>query len=139
MHQLFDEIDEDHNGAIDIDELTYFLTKNKTGMSGKAMSICLNMRGTKKISIYDLKDIFSKLPGNFTMSFLRSKNMKQHNLPDLMVRPKLDPCGLFFNDFCYSFNGQQNTGSVLKKNENTKTVQFNIETINGVPLPEQTA
>lgn len=101
INTLFDEIDEDHSGSIDIDELTYFLTKNKTGMSGKAMSICLNMKGNKRISIYDLKDIFGKLPENYTISFLRAKNIKSLNLPSLMIKPRLDSSGLFFSDISY--------------------------------------
>jgi Ca2+-binding EF-hand superfamily protein len=59
MTQLFSEIDQDKSGGVDIDEFIYFISKNQSGMSAKASTAVLNIKGARRISLHDLRDIFN--------------------------------------------------------------------------------
>lgn len=70
MNTLFSEIDEDKSNSIDIDEFIYFIQKNQSGLSAKASAAVMNIKGARRISLHDLRDIFMSMPSNFIMSFI---------------------------------------------------------------------
>ena len=41
-------------------------------MSAKASAAVMNIKGSRRISLHDLKEIFVALPNNFIMSFIRA-------------------------------------------------------------------
>jgi hypothetical protein len=41
-------------------------------MSAKASAAVMNIKGSRRISLHDLKEIFVSLPNNFIMSFIRA-------------------------------------------------------------------
>jgi len=45
LDDLFQEIDEDKSGSVDIDEFIYFIQKNQSGMSAKASAAIMNIKG----------------------------------------------------------------------------------------------
>lgn len=87
LDDLFEEIDEDKSGTVDIDEFIYFIQRNQSGMSAKASAAIMNIKGTRRISLHDLKQIFLSLPNNFIMSFIRNQNKKLLNLPSSVLKP----------------------------------------------------
>jgi Ca2+-binding EF-hand superfamily protein len=93
---LFHEIDQDRSGSIDIDEYIYFIQKNSSGLSAKATAAVLNIKGARRISLHDLRDIFTAMPSNFVLSFIAHQNKQGLNLPSSALRPRLDPSGFFY-------------------------------------------
>ena len=65
-------------------------------MSAKASAAVMNIKGARRISLYDLKDIFAAMPNNFVISFIIAQNKKLMNLPSSSLKPKLDSSGFFY-------------------------------------------
>jgi len=55
---LFKEVDYDKSGKIDIDELIHFMTMNQSGMTARAAQVVMNIKGSQRISLKDLKVMF---------------------------------------------------------------------------------
>ncbi|CAD8210763.1 unnamed protein product [Paramecium octaurelia] len=140
LEDLFIEIDEDKSGSIDIDEFIYFIQKNQSGMSAKASAAVMNIKGSRRISLHDLKEIFLTLPQNFIMSFVRSQNKKLQNLPSQQLKPVLDNCGFFYQGLNYvdaaNFNIKQ---SILDKVniKNNYIAEIRMIEATGIPIPDE--
>ncbi|CAD8196479.1 unnamed protein product [Paramecium pentaurelia] len=140
LEDLFIEIDEDKSGSIDIDEFIYFIQKNQSGMSAKASAAVMNIKGSRRISLHDLKEIFLTLPQNFIMSFIRSQNKKLQNLPSQQLKPVLDNCGFFYQGLNYvdaaNFNIKQ---SILDKVniKNNFIAEIRLIEATGIPIPDE--
>ncbi|CAK68317.1 unnamed protein product (macronuclear) [Paramecium tetraurelia] len=140
LTDLFVEIDEDKSGSIDIDEFIYFIQKNQSGMSAKASAAVMNIKGSRRISLHDLKEIFLQLPQNFIMSFVRGQNKKLQNLPSSQLKPVLDNCGFFYQGLNYveasNFNIKQ---SILDKVniKNNFLAEIRLIEATGIPIPDE--
>ncbi|CAD8122209.1 unnamed protein product [Paramecium sonneborni] len=140
LTDLFVEIDEDKSGSIDIDEFIYFIQKNQSGMSAKASAAVMNIKGSRRISLHDLKEIFLSLPQNFIMSFVRGQNKKLQNLPSSQLKPILDNCGFFYQGLNYveasNFNIKQ---SILDKVniKNNFLAEIRLIEATGIPIPDE--
>lgn len=116
LDALFQEIDQDKSGTVDIDEFIYFIQKNQSGMSGKAAAAVMNIKGARRISLHDLRDIFETMPKNFINSFIRNLNKSLLSLPSSALKPKLDSSGFFYQDLNYVEASQFNINtSVLDR------------------------
>lgn len=60
------------------------------------------IRFGKKISLKDIKGIFSKLSTGYTLSYSHTFLKNRELLPSSALRPKLDSSGRSFKDYYYT-------------------------------------
>eukprot|EP00828_Plagiopyla_frontata_P018340 TRINITY_DN2354_c0_g1_i2.p1 TRINITY_DN2354_c0_g1~~TRINITY_DN2354_c0_g1_i2.p1 ORF type:complete len:561 (-),score=45.02 TRINITY_DN2354_c0_g1_i2:22-1704(-) len=142
---LFQEIDKDQSGLIDIDELIYFLCSNKKDVSETAKMAILNIN-CAHISVSDLASTFKQLPETFVNSFLRKLNRQGLNLPGSSLKLQLDPTKLYYKDLLYTlppgvdhYYPQNATigKPVLRRSMNSEWFEIKINQLTGVPIPEK--
>ncbi len=87
--EVFQAIDKDKSGTVDIDEVMNFMRLNSSNVSKLAQAAVINMRSTQSLQLDDLREIFSKLPADFIQSTLHSLLAKGLSLPSSVFRPML--------------------------------------------------
>lgn len=109
-------------------------------MSAKASAAVMNIKGARRISLHDLKDIFGQMPMNFIISFIRNQNKKLMNLPSSAVKPRLDPSGFFYQDINYveASNFNLKTSVIDRNSNNVLCLELRVLEATGVPIPDET-
>lgn len=103
---LFAEIDTDKSGLVDLEEFISFLQKPFNQISDSTKEILLTVKGAKKLTLKDLRQMFELMPDNFFVSFLRGANRRFLNLPSSFLQPTLDETALLYHD-CVLINAQK--------------------------------
>lgn len=109
-------------------------------MSGKAAAAVMNIKGARRMSLHDLKDIFESMPKNFINSFVRNLNKSLISLPSSCLKPKLDSSGFFYQDLNYVEASNFNIkASVLDRQNVQNNLCFEIRLLEatGIPIPDE--
>lgn len=96
------------------------------------------IRFGKKLTLKDIKSVFSKFSAAYTLSYSSSAIKNQEISPSSSIRPQLDQSGLFFKDYFYTNMTKINPNAgnlerVDKYNQLALMIRLNEAT--GVPIP----
>lgn len=85
-NDLFNAIDTDKNGAVDINELMTYLRSDNS--ENKDTIVAIKRAG--KVDPLEYLKTFSSMPSHFKESFLRKLNKNNLNLPACMLIPQIN-------------------------------------------------
>ncbi len=139
VQSLFYEIDEEHSGFVQLEEIANYLKTTPDNQENPLTSnAILKMKKSNVLSLRDLASVYEVVPQNFCTASTRVNFMQLKNLPSDSLYPKLLPNTLGFSDIYGQFADTKSKVTFpIKPLESRFLRLITLDIATGVPIPEE--